>query len=96
MNDEFIQLIFIGIVLIIFILLGVLAYMYIYDKDERREMLAIAESLAFYLDYADNIETKLVAVSYKIFGLSITCAGLGIVKRARKAGKRHTKERKKR
>lgn len=63
---------------------GVLAYMYIYDKDERREMLAITESLAFYLDYADNIETKLVAVAYKIFGLSLTCAGLGIVKRARK------------
>lgn len=63
---------------------GVLAYMYIYAKDERREMLAMAESLAFYFDYADTIETKLVAVSYKVFGLSLTCAGLGIVKRARK------------
>ena len=36
MNDEFIRLIFIGIVLIIFILLGVLAYMYFKEKMQKK------------------------------------------------------------
>ena len=63
---------------------GVLAYMYIYDKNERQKMLETAESIVFYFEYASNLEMKLVAAAYRFFGLPLTCAGLGIVKRMRK------------
>lgn len=63
---------------------GVLAYMYIYDKIERQKMLKEAETLVFYFKYAHSFDIKLVAVAYKVFGLSLTCAGLGLIKRIRK------------
>ena len=62
----------------------VLAYMYIYDKVERREMLKVAETLTFYFEYAGDLETKLVAAANKLWGLSLTCTGLGLIKRIRK------------
>lgn len=70
MNDEFIRLIFIGIVLIIFILLGVLAYMYFKEKmqkkseepadvnseiDEKKAKKSIFKFMEF-----DNIEDNMI------------------------------------
>lgn len=63
---------------------GVLAYMYIYDKIERQKLLEEAKTLAFYFKYAQCLEMKLVGIAYRVFGLSLTCAGLGIIKRVRK------------
>lgn len=46
-------------------------------------ILAEAKTPVFYFMNTQNFEIKLVAVAYKAFGLSLTCSGLGIIKRIR-------------
>lgn len=62
---------------------GILGYIYLVEKKYRKKLLCDSEPFIDYLHYNDSKECKMILVSIKIIGLSMTCRLLSIIKKAR-------------
>ncbi len=62
---------------------NILGNMYLFEKEEKKEMFRMIKKLLFYLDYTEEREEKIIRCMLKIIGLNWTCVLLGILKRYR-------------
>lgn len=69
----------------------ILGNVYLFEGEEKKEMLTLAKKLLFLLQYGDNREVAVVRASIRCVGLKGTCFLLGMIKRwrIRKERKKH-------